>query len=65
MFAIYKDGLFPYLGNQENNEILREQDISDENFDIYGATEWVIKNGNMDYLKCPDELDWDTKTSCK
>ena len=65
MFAIYKDGLFPNLGNQENNEYLRELDISDENFDIYGATEWVIKNGNMDYLKCPDELDWDTKTSCK
>ena len=65
IFAIYKDGLFPNLGNQENNEILREQDISDENFGTFGATEWVIKNGNMDYLKCPDELDWDTKTSCK
>ncbi len=29
------------------------------------ATAWIIRNGNMDYLKCPDELNWDTKTSCK
>jgi len=28
-------------------------------------TAWVIRNGNMDYLKCADELDWETKTSCK
>ena len=29
------------------------------------ATAWIIRNGNMDYLKCLDELNWDTKTSCK
>ena len=29
------------------------------------ATAWVIQNGNLDYLKCRDELNWDTKTSCK
>ncbi len=29
------------------------------------ATAWIVRNGNMDYLKCPDELNWDTKTSCK
>ena len=28
------------------------------------ATAWVIKNGNLDYLKCND-LNWETKTSCK
>ncbi len=28
-------------------------------------TYWVLQNGNLDYLKCPEELDWDTKTSCK
>ena len=28
-------------------------------------TSWVIENGNLDYLKCPDELNWETKTSCK
>ena len=31
----------------------------------YGATLWVITHGNMDYLKCGADLDWDTKTSCK
>ena len=27
-------------------------------------TAWVIKNDNLDYLKC-DNLNWETKTSCK
>lgn len=31
-------------------------------YDIYY---WVIYNENMDYLKCPDKLNWDTQTSCK
>ena len=29
------------------------------------STAWVIENGNLDYLKCPDELNWETKTSCE
>ena len=29
------------------------------------ATFWVIENGNLDYLKCPEELNWETKTSCE
>ena len=29
-----------------------------------GCTAWVIVNGNMDYLKCPDELGWDKKSGC-
>ena len=29
------------------------------------TTAWIIQNGNMDYLKCPDDLNWETKTSCK
>ena len=28
-------------------------------------TLWTIRNDNLDYLKCPDELKWDTQTSCK
>ena len=31
----------------------------------HGRTAWVIFNENLDYLKCPDKLDWDGKTSCK
>jgi len=29
------------------------------------STAWVIENGNLDYLKCPDDLNWETQTSCK
>lgn len=29
------------------------------------CTAWVLYNGNMDYLHCPDELSWDGKTKCK
>ena len=32
--------------------------------DFY-ETAWVIYNENLDYLKCADELNWQTKTSCK
>ena len=36
---------------------------SDDQYSSYGFA-WILKNGNLDYLKC-DGLDWDTKTSCK
>ena len=26
---------------------------------------WIIKYDNLDYLKCPEDLNWDTQTSCK
>ena len=32
---------------------------------LWYETAWVIENGNLDYLKCPDELNWETKTSCE
>ena len=34
----------------------------DNNYDLYA---WIIYNENMDYLKCPDELNWQNQTSCK
>ena len=33
--------------------------------DFQYVTGWVINNGNLDYLKCYDELNWETQTSCK
>ena len=30
----------------------------------YGCTAWVIENKNLDYLKCFDELSFDSKHSC-
>ena len=34
--------------------------------DRYGfyATNWAITNGNMDYLKCANKLNWTNQTSC-
>lgn len=29
------------------------------------CTAWVIYNGNMDYLHCPDKLGWNKARSCK
>ncbi len=28
------------------------------------CTAWVVYNGNMDYLKCPDDLSWNGKHKC-
>ena len=28
------------------------------------ATNWVITNGNMDYLRCASQLNWTNQTSC-
>ena len=28
------------------------------------ASNWVITNGNMDYLRCADKLNWTNQTSC-
>jgi len=30
----------------------------------YNATNWAITNGNMDYLKCKNKLNWTNQTSC-
>ena len=38
-------------------------DLKSNNYILY--TLWVIENGNLDYLKCPEDLNWDTQTSCK
>lgn len=36
---------------------------SGENYSRCSA--WVITNGNMDYLHCPDDLSWNGQTKCK
>lgn len=30
-----------------------------------GRTAWVVYNGNMDYLRCPDKLSWNGAHTCK
>ncbi len=62
-FGIYKSGLFPIGATFDNS--YKNFPVNDTSFNDIGATAWVIENGNLDYLKCPDDLDWETKTSCK
>ncbi len=31
----------------------------------FSCLAWILANDNMDYLHCPDDLDWNTKTTCK
>ncbi len=55
--------------------VIDENEIKPEGLSIYTpgkvnvnvayTTAWVIKAGNMDYLRCLDELDWDSKKTCK
>lgn len=44
-----------------------EKACASNNGDIHGAqcTAWVIENGNMDYLRCPEKLSWVGAHSCK
>ncbi len=58
-FNGYKDKIIPCCGVK-----------SDSNLKLtcyetgWGCTEWIVYNGNMDYLHCPDELSWDGKHKC-
>lgn len=45
--------------NQEFNSLL-----SSENLD-YGGLSWAMIIGNMDYLRCSDELSWEGKHTCE
>ena len=64
-FSITDQGIFP-SNTQYNIEDYRGEDGPCGNVaHDYYCTAWVIINGNMDYLKCYDELTWNGKTSCK
>ena len=60
-FEITDQGILP-----SNTEYYEDGNgiVSDSEGGYY-ATAWVIQNGNMDYLKCADELSWSGQTTCK
>ena len=61
-FSITNQGILPEdTSTQLGDKPAKKYD----NGDGYYATAWVIMNENMDYLKCFDDLNWNTKTSCK
>ena len=66
---VMTDGGYVYpkgrgLDRKNNNDFkVIEEDVTGNNDYIY-ATNWAITNENLDYLKCPNVLNWETKTSC-
>ena len=62
-FSITDQGIFP-SDTQYHVEDFQGNEGPCANGDYY-CTAWVIINGNMDYLKCYDDLTWNGKTSCK
>ena len=59
-FSITNQGILP-----ESTSTRLGDEPAEKFDDEYYATAWVIMNENLDYLKCFDDLNWDTKTSCK
>ena len=57
-FYLTKYGIIPCGTKNETT-------YSFKNTNGNGAAAWVIYNENLDYLRCPEKLDWDKKTSCK
>lgn len=52
--------VYPYgKGSDKNSSNGKYSGGNQEN-----ATNWVITNGNMDYLRCMDQLNWTNQTSC-
>ena len=63
-FAIVPSGVYP-VGTQQDKFGKDNSALSSNCFSTgLGCAGWVIENGNMDYLKCPNDLSW-TKTTCK
>lgn len=61
MFGMKKDRIVPLYPPAEKPSI--QTTCSKSNYGN-GCAAWVILNENMDYLHCND-LEWNTKTSCK
>jgi len=63
-FSIY----FNDSGSDIENTVIPSTGWKTGNFYLDSCsylTIWVVENENLDYLKCPDELNWETQTSCK
>lgn len=54
------NSVYPYGKNldRQSNGAFKTSAVS------YNATNWAITNGNMDYLKCANKLNWTNQTSC-
>ena len=68
--TIFGKDFFHFIFSDNNNNILfinaRSKFIFEKICKVKGSDcePWVILYGNMDYLKCPDDLFWDGKHKC-
>ena len=67
-FYVYTDGLMPAGSANETiwTDKFENQCLGARVYDKGGGkcAAWVIYNGNMDYLHCPEKLGWDKARSC-
>jgi len=63
-FIIANDSFTIHPGGSLNLDRYSGQGNFDYTYAEYSLASWVLLNGNMDYFKCND-LNWQTKTSCK
>ena len=69
-FYITPEGIRPYGHDGDLQPFSEFCDINNSNGinsvdQGRGCAAWVIYNGNMDYLHCPEKLGWDKASSCK
>lgn len=50
--------------NNQRNKVMNADGALRINSDYDFYSEWLYNYGNMDYLKCPNELNWVKKHSC-
>lgn len=62
-FEIFQDQIVPH-GMRSDNPAIYFDNYCKTGKRYSLCTSWVILNGNMDYLHCPDELSWNGKTKC-
>ena len=66
-----QDGIDRFSFEIYDNNNLKPSPNSDNALELTGTyndylyTWWIIQNDNLDYLRCPGELNWETKTSCE
>jgi len=64
-FRVYKSGgLLPVGLVPDGGDYLFDENCAPADSEGWGCAAWVIHKGNMDYLKCPDELTW-SDNKCK
>ena len=52
-----------YMGYSDNDELQKKD--TDRGFDKeYDSVAWAFLNGNMDYLRCANQLRWYSKKTC-